>query len=169
MALTKVSSAGLNINAGLPFPATAVAVADSNTLDDYEEGTFTPTLLGASGEASYSGTPGGHYTKIGRMVYCAVALGISGMNTLSGTLRIGGLPFTVGDNYAASALEAVGTIGFIQGMTNAVSSIAIVAYNGTTTALWFMIDGTGATDITESQPADIDDDMNLRASITYCV
>lgn len=31
---------------GIAFPATAVAVADANTLDDYEEGTWTPSLGG---------------------------------------------------------------------------------------------------------------------------
>jgi hypothetical protein len=33
---------------GLPFPVTQVASADSNTLDDYEEGTWTPTLYGGA-------------------------------------------------------------------------------------------------------------------------
>jgi hypothetical protein len=49
---------------GIAFPATAVAVADANTLDDYEEGTWTPSL---GGTATYL-AQGGRYTKIGRIV-----------------------------------------------------------------------------------------------------
>jgi hypothetical protein len=48
--------------AGITFPATQSASTDANTLDDYEEGTWTPTLIsgGCSGTA--------YYTKIGRQV-----------------------------------------------------------------------------------------------------
>jgi len=79
---------------GITFPATQSASTDANTLDDYEEGTFTPTLTAASG--SNGGlTATGSYTKIGRLVY--VSLGLTGISkgTLSGQLSVGGLPFSV--------------------------------------------------------------------------
>ena len=53
---------------GLAFPATAVAVADANTLDDYEEGTWTG---GHQASVNFTGVPtlsGGVYTKIGNLV-----------------------------------------------------------------------------------------------------
>jgi hypothetical protein len=52
--------------AGITFPATQSASSDANTLDDYEEGTFTPTFTGATvvGTPTYALT----YTKIGRFV-----------------------------------------------------------------------------------------------------
>jgi hypothetical protein len=56
---------------GIKFPATQVPSADANTLDDYEEGTFTPTIRGES----VSGTPvsgTGYYTKIGRFVFTTI-------------------------------------------------------------------------------------------------
>jgi hypothetical protein len=56
--------------AGITFPATQSASTDANTLDDYEEGTWTPNQGGGLvvvGTFSSSGT----YTKIGRMVYCS--------------------------------------------------------------------------------------------------
>ena len=73
---------------GLAFPATAVAVADANTLDDYEEGTWTPSV---GGTATYSGQTG-LYTKIGRMVYIQCYLDILLIGTGS-TTTISGLPF----------------------------------------------------------------------------
>jgi len=50
---------------GITFPATQSASSDANTLDDYEEGTWTPTLsnFGGTGLAA-----SGYYTKIGRIV-----------------------------------------------------------------------------------------------------
>jgi hypothetical protein len=79
---------------GVTFPATQSASTDANTLDDYEEGTFTPTVTAASG--SNGGlTSTGVYTKIGRFVYVVMnIIGIS-KGTLSGQINVGGLPFPV--------------------------------------------------------------------------
>ena len=84
--------------AGITFPATESASSDANTLDDYEEGTCTPTLFGASsaGTTTYVSQTG-NYTKIGRQVTVQVLLNVSAA-TGTGEVRIGGLPFTVGVN-----------------------------------------------------------------------
>ena len=80
---------------GIKFPSTQVASTDPNTLDDYEEGTWTPTIEGTITNPSgitYS-VQTGWYTKIGRLVTCT--LNLSGTFTSKGTggLKIGGLPF----------------------------------------------------------------------------
>jgi hypothetical protein len=80
--------------AGITFPATASASSDANTLDDYEEGTWTPSYSADGGGSS--GTPSiasGTYVKIGRMVYIAGSLAAT-RGTLSGTIQVSGLPFT---------------------------------------------------------------------------
>jgi hypothetical protein len=84
----------INLTGGqITFPATQSASADANTLDDYEEGTFTPTFISAT--VTYAQQVG-HYTKIGNMVYFYLHINISAL-TRSGTqVNIGGLPFTVG-------------------------------------------------------------------------
>jgi hypothetical protein len=69
--------------------------SDAVKLDDYEEGTFTPTIEGSStaGTASYS-NQAGKYTKIGNMIAIQIQLSYSG-GTGSGTaMYIKGLPFT---------------------------------------------------------------------------
>jgi hypothetical protein len=76
---------------GLAFPATAVAVADANTLDDYEEGTWTPA---SSVAMTGTSSPSGKYTKIGRIVYCTGQIGYTGLT--GGDVTISGLPFTNG-------------------------------------------------------------------------
>ena len=81
---------------GITFPATQSASSNANTLDDYEEGTWTPTI-GASTDPSgiaYSIQNGG-YTKIGNVVYIRFRVGFSfTVATGSGALEIRGLPFT---------------------------------------------------------------------------
>ena len=83
----------LQLKSGITFPATAVAARDVNTLDDYEEGTWTPvlnsfTVIGAT-------TVSGQYTKIGRIVYlrCSIVAATSIASTGNASY-ITGLPFS---------------------------------------------------------------------------
>jgi len=68
--------------------------ATANKLDDYEEGTFTPTLTGSSSNPSvtYSGQEG-HYTKVGNLVNFMIRIHTSAYSGGSGNLYISGLPF----------------------------------------------------------------------------
>jgi hypothetical protein len=80
--------------AGISFPATASASSDANTLDDYEEGTFTPTLAGGFSTAPTSyATQAGAYTKIGRLVYFQLDVDAVGAVADTSHLTISGLPF----------------------------------------------------------------------------
>jgi hypothetical protein len=78
---------------GITFPATQSASTDANTLDDYEEGTFTPTVVGSTtaGTGTYTNQTG-VYTKIGRFVHAYIEINWSA-HTGTGNLRISGLPF----------------------------------------------------------------------------
>jgi hypothetical protein len=75
--------------AGITFPATQSASTDANTLDDYEEGTWTPSL---GGTTTYS-ERFGSYTKIGRQVTAIFDFTISSIGT-GNQAQISGLPFT---------------------------------------------------------------------------
>jgi hypothetical protein len=81
---------------GISFPASASASSDANTLDDYEEGTFDPTIEGSGGNPTVTyGTRIGRYTKIGQLVILQIDISPSAYSGGSGTFRIGGFPFTV--------------------------------------------------------------------------
>lgn len=88
----------IQVSNGVTFPATQSAATDVNTLDDYEEGTWTPS--GATGFPA-GGAPSAitaTYTKIGNMV--SVRATFTGYN--DGTsLYISGLPFNVSGDSAA--------------------------------------------------------------------
>ena len=82
---------------GITFPATQSASSNANTLDDYEEGTWTPTLVfsGGAGTLSYSARVG-TYTKVGSTVFFNMRLVVN-KGTAAGALdNITGLPFAAG-------------------------------------------------------------------------
>ena len=80
---------------GIAFPATQSASSDANTLDDYEEGTWTPTFSfsGSSTGITY-GYQIGYYTKVGRVVTIQAYVQFTNKGSASGGLQINGLPFT---------------------------------------------------------------------------
>jgi hypothetical protein len=123
----------ISISDGIQFPATQVASANANTLDDYEEGTFTPTVIGTTtaGTATYGGGQQGLYTKIGRMVYFSIYLGYSG-GTGTGDLRIAGLPFTI-----ASADIPSFSIGTFLNVALTASNVPLTSGVGNSTQVRF--------------------------------
>jgi len=83
----------LQISKGITFPATQSAQSNANTLDDYEEGSFTVVLDGTTA-VTYNNQPG-RYTKIGRIVHVQFLLQTSSQTFASSgaTLTLSGLPF----------------------------------------------------------------------------
>lgn len=96
---TSRNNTTLQIKDGIGFPATQVASTDVNTLDDYEEGTWTPSV---GGTATYT-TQVGSYTKIGNKVFFQGKLEINVIGTGSQSF-VFGLPFT------SSASEPFGSV-----------------------------------------------------------
>lgn len=129
----------------IAFPSTQVPSADPNTLDDYEEGTWTPVI---GGTATYT-SQNGRYTKIGRLVTLQLNLVINVRGTGSQSV-ISGLPFaavSIGGfaiyvSYWSSAASSFVNIGGylngsvinLTGLTAASTSVtdpALVFQNGT--------------------------------------
>lgn len=80
---------------GISFPATQDPSTDANTLDDYEENTWTPTVTSSSGTITSYTLVGANYTKIGRVVHINFAVTITNAGTGAGSLDVT-LPFTNG-------------------------------------------------------------------------
>lgn len=79
----------------IKFPATQNPSSDANTLDDYEEGTWTPILQASSASPSsitYA-EQFGRYMKVGKMVLVQFYIAPTSFSGGSGYLRIGGLPY----------------------------------------------------------------------------
>jgi hypothetical protein len=111
---------------GVTFPATQVASSDANCLDDYEEGTFTPTVIGTTtaGTATYASQVG-RYTKVGRVVQFQIDINYSA-GTGTGNLQIDGLPFQ-----NSSGLAAISTYPINIALGALYYAVGLVGTNGT--------------------------------------
>ena len=76
---------------GLTFNGDTAA---ANALNDYEEGTWTPTI---NGSPTYTGTRTGDYTKIGNIVHVSFIVQITN-NSGVAAVSIGGLPYQIDGN-----------------------------------------------------------------------
>ena len=129
--------------AGITFPATQSASTDANTLDDYEEGTWTPVVVGStSGTVTAYSSRSGNYTKIGNVVTCNVQVDISNSTGCVGNVRVNGLPFAM-----ASYASVYAPIAYIDTFGISSSSASLTA--ATTTQLGLVyIPAAGGTTIT---------------------
>ena len=110
---------------GIAFPATQVASSDANTLDDYEEGTWTGTLTGSTTNPTTPVTATGRYTKIGRQV--SIQIHFSNVDTTgaSGQIKVTGSPFSSNSSVGSTGSIMMSSIGSFTGSP--------VAFIGTST------------------------------------
>ena len=107
--ITSAGNLAFTSGNGIDFSATSDASGmTKELLDDYEEGSWTPTYdtSGSSGSitvSSYS-LQYGKYVKIGKMVFVEGVLRANVTNNSNGTYDIGGLPFTIANTTNASGM-----------------------------------------------------------------
>jgi hypothetical protein len=163
--ITITSGGVLDLAIGqIKFPATQVPSADPNTLDDYEEGTWTPVIGGSGGQSgqNYSGQAG-YYTKIGRQVTVTFRVVLSLKGTITGDAVIRGLPFTVDTPISfgsgATYFEALAT------------SWSSIFFNVAASTTYATIDGvkSASTASTRASTSDIANNTQFNGSFTYFV
>lgn len=158
----KLDVAGVVAVQGVKFPATQIASADANTLDDYEEGNFTPTIVGTTtaGTGTYTIQVGRH-TKIGRSVNIQFRVAWTA-HTGTGNMTIGGLPFTalnVTNAHAAVTFGYVNNVAYTAGA----EPMGFIAPNTATITLQQMPSGGGAM---AAVPLDVAGDYIISANYT---
>jgi hypothetical protein len=151
----------------IKFPLTKNASADANTLDDYEEGTWTPSVTfgGGSTGVTYSAR-NGYYTKIGNLVYLTCLINLTSKGSSAGQFRIAGLPFTTtsSTNYRATSTSVLWdglatSYVYVLGLVS--ESVTAMDFLGATAA-----SGSTATGI---QNTGLSGSDNFRVSILYQV
>lgn len=126
-------------NGQIVFPATQVPSANANTLDDYEEGTWTPVItFDTPGDLSvvYS-VQSGTYTKIGRAIALTLLVRTSTFThtTASGVFRVTGVPF-------AGTSIGIGASNW-RGITKANYTDVVSRIDSSATNVTLMISGSG--------------------------
>ena len=131
--VTKDTNGIASVN-GIQFPATQSASADANTLDDYEEGSWTPAVTSGYTTPGY-GTRAGLYTKIGNVVIFSIFLEVQSGTRAASLLTIS-LPITSKNSagFAGSASWAYATSGVI-GSTS--TNLPVLYVNSNSTNLDF--------------------------------
>ena len=85
----------LGADAGIQFGSTdSGGAVTSQTLDDYEEGTWTPELRIDGSAAGITGTQVGRYTKVGNVVTCNFTITLTSKGSSTGQVSIANLPFS---------------------------------------------------------------------------
>ena len=128
-------------------------------LDDYEEGTWTPTLP-SGGTVSSVGNA--RYTKIGRFVHVGAYFAMSAITNNSSTFYIGGLPYTV---RPSSGYHCTGGVGYVASFDWAAldASDPLVLTNNTY-IYWHVFDASAA-DIKQNQVQGLGE---LIVAVGYC-
>lgn len=143
--------------AGITYPATASLSANANTLDDYEEGVFAPTVIGSStaGTCTYT-TQSGYYTKIGNVVTASFGIAYTG-HTGTGNMVVTGLPFSSGAFTNSIFMAPCQTTATI-----AATNIPFVRMNASSAQMDMMQQATGGGAITNVT-------LNVAASVYYTI
>ena len=116
---------------GVDFSATP-GTGTSELLADYEEGTWTPTLIGTTTNPTVTyGLQRGVYTKVGRVVTVSAYIGWSAFSGGSGNVAFGNLPFTIESSVGSSC---AGSIAYFDGFTLSVgrTSVGLLGASNTT-------------------------------------
>ena len=150
--------------AGITFPATQSASSNANTLDDYEEGTWTPVIGGTTSESgqTYSGQTG-NYTKVGRLVTVNFRVALTAKGTVAGEICVKGLPFAVQNS-----------ITFGAGVTywnNMGANFNYLFFSPNSTFTRAVLQGTktAGTTVYDLVTSDITDTTQFNGSFTYFV
>lgn len=135
----------------IKFPATQNASSDANTLDDYEEGTWTPGVSFGGGQVGQTYTAQlGYYIKIGRLAQYIGYCSLSNKGSSTGGAQCTGAPFS---NTTASSYKysQSGVITGSSGITSTYMQTLSTYWNGSATAFDFGEVNAGAyTQLTNS-------------------
>ena len=138
---------------------------DSNLLDDYEKGTWTPGINYDGGQTATMTSSLGTYVKIGRQVFCSFMFQIGNKNGGTGAVLLSGLPFTPVDLISGTSIEGSGVISYYHGLSSSVGTQTIAALQGGTTAEIYT--GASATQSTRATVSHYDNSAQIRGSFTY--
>jgi hypothetical protein len=133
----------------IKFPAAQNASSDSNTLDDYQEGMWSPILQFGGGSTGITyATQTGRYTKIGNRVFLTAQIMLSAKGSPTGNATITGLPFNQvsstptmhGSMVVTHYFNLASITGYLTGFIGSGESTATLRLGG----------ATGTTDLTDT-------------------
>lgn len=134
LTLGNVTVSNIITASAIKFPATQVSSGDGNTLDDYEEGSWSPRI---TDNTNSSGVGLGHYRKIGNLVIAQLQFYNADISSIAAgnALFVSGLPYAQGSSGASHQLLSTPT-------NTLYGSVLAHDMGGTTTAQLYYSGGT---------------------------
>lgn len=146
----------------IAFPASQSASTDPNTMDDYEEGTWTPLIkFGGNNVSALYSAATGEYTKVGQMAYVSGRCVFSSKGTSTGDATLEGFPFTAKNVVIA---PAAGLFHYNTTFANVME--AYVVKNSTKANIHEVTEAGTLTSLTEG---DFADNSVIHTTLSYIV
>lgn len=132
----------------LAFPSAQNPSANANTLDDYEEGTWTPAIKfgGATTGITYGAATLGRYTKIGRLVTASCICTLTSKGTATGSATLEGLPFSA----ANDSIYCSASVGLAVGFGSVVGTLLALVQPNTARILLYQSNNGAAAGLTNA-------------------
>ena len=156
---------------GIDFSATGHAAGmGSELLDDYEHGTWTPSLKfgGNTTGITYS-SQYGTYTKIGRMVFLQGTIGLSDSGTATGNAEIDGFPWSIGNNIGGTSVEGAGYFSYWSGMGYNRPGFLLRGTESTTKAIVSYNRADGYSTLDVATEAEFTDSTSIRFQFEFAI
>ena len=148
----------------IAFPATQAASSGANTLDDYEEGSWTPAIGGSGGQSGQvHDIQTGNYIKVGKIVALYGYVRVSTLGTITGVVQISGLPFTSAN---VTNLD-YGGVAIWEGLTTAVGSMSILNLGNTSIVRLYNAIGDQTTGENTFAQGNLSNTSGFRITIVY--
>ena len=160
--------------AGIDFSATADSAASpsSELLDDYEEGSWTPTLLFGSGGGAAAvgmvyGMREGHYVKIGKQVIAQFRIELSDKGSSTGGMTIS-TPFAADNSFTSTGIDGNVMVCYNSGMSSSqVGSAHVSGYVEGGTSLAYFTARLSTGDAATLNNGDIDNDFSISGTMMF--
>ena len=149
---------------GLTFNGDTAA---ANALDDYEQGSYTPSFSFTNGNGTLSVSAAvGSYTKIGNRVHINFYIKIGTLGTASGDMRFSGLPFTpaaVSNRYHSGSLW-MNTTNSTNELDGNFMTMLLLSPGDATIRPYFMAGGGG---VGHANSGDVQNNTDFAVSMSY--
>jgi hypothetical protein len=138
----------------------------SNLLQDYETGTFTPSLKINNSETGITYVSrAGSYTKIGRCVFLLIEISLSSKGSTVGPVKIDGVPFTIGDNLSTTSYNGSG-YAYFDNLNSTTAFVYAWADDGTTDLLLRRSSGSDSF-MSNFANSDLTNTSSFRITVQY--
>lgn len=150
---------------GINFTANSAAAGKtSQLLNWYEEGTWTPTLVGATTAGSYTLTTStAKYIRIGKLVYVSFYALITTNSAGTGTARFGGLPYPKGN---ANIMEGTIATEYIA-IASTIKSLTAGWWTSSSDSTFYIAGVRDNTSLLDITCADLGASARVSVNLTY--